>query len=165
LKLRKIKRPAGIHVFDVESIVEDNFGVWLYIPRGSKWEAPHTVGTLRYDFLLLLSSGRLWVAKWVDDPVDRRLEIDICLAPEREDDGWRYIDLELDPIRYENGLISIEDRDEFEIACRNGWITSDEAVVAHETAVAMEAALRKRDEPLGDEGWLRLEALRQRRVR
>lgn len=162
MKLRKIKRPAGISAFDVEPLVEDNFGVWLCARRGSKWEAPHGSGTVPYDCLLLLSPKRFWVAVWVDDPADKRLEIDICLPPERENDGWSYVDLELDPIRHENGVIAVEDHDEFESACRNGYITSDEARIAQETAVAMEAALRKRDEPLGDEGWFKLGTLRQR---
>src|SRR5262249_42523500 len=102
----------------------------------------------------------LLVASWVDDPADRRLEIDVCLAPESEIDGWSYVDLELDPVRHRNGVIEIEDYDKFEVACRNGWITSNEARVAQETAVAIEAALRTRAEPLGDEGWRRLDALR-----
>jgi hypothetical protein len=90
------------------------------------------------------------------------LEIDVCLAPEREHDGWSYVDLELDPIRHESGVIQIEDYDEFDVACRDGWITPETARIALDTALAMEAALRKREEPLGDEGWMRLNTRQER---
>jgi hypothetical protein len=155
-KLRKIKRPGGVFVYDVQPVVEDGFGVWLYAARGSNWEAPHDQGTLPCDVLLLLSPERHWVAWWVDDPDDKRLEIDVCLAPERKHDGWSYVDLELDPIRHEGGMIEIEDTDEFDDACRSGWIRPEDARMAHETALAMETALRNHEEPLGDEGWRRL---------
>src|SRR5262245_52971908 len=134
--------------------------MWFYARRGSRWEAPHSIGRLPYDCVLLLSPGRFWVAVWVDDPADRRLEIDVCLAPECEHDGWSYVDLELDPIRHESGVIQIEDYDEFDVACRDGWITPENARIALDTALAMEGALRKREEPLGDEGWRRLNTLR-----
>ena len=159
LKLRKIKRPAGIFTFDVQPLVEDAFGVWLYALRGSNWEAPHATGELPFDVLILLSPERCWVALWVDDPADKRLEIDICIAPERDNNGWSYVDLELDPIRHEGGIIEIEDGDEFEAACRNGWISSKDAEMAEATALVMEAALRRRDSPLGEEGWRRLAAV------
>ncbi len=114
------------------------------------------------DCLLLLSPNRYWVAVWVDDPADRRLEIDVCRPPLRESDGWSYIDLELDPIRHEPGKIEIEDRDEFDEACRGGWISADEARIANETAATMEFALKERTEPLGEEGWRRLKSLLSR---
>src|SRR5262245_18195658 len=88
LKLRKIERPAGEFTFDVQPLVEDNFGMWFYARRGSRWEAPHSIGRLPYDCVLLLSPGRFWVAVWVYDPADRRLEIVVCLASELEHDGW-----------------------------------------------------------------------------
>src|SRR5262245_16814473 len=138
--------------------------MWFYAQRGSRWEAPHAIGGLPCDCLFLLSAGRFWVAVWVDDPADRRLEIDVCLPPEREHDGWTYVDLELDPIRHESGIIQIEDYDEVDAVRRNGWITPENARIALETASAMEASLRKREEPLGDEGWMRLNILRRNRI-
>ncbi len=85
----------------------------------------------------------------------------MCLAPQRETDGWSYVDLELDLVRHENGITEILDRDEFEIACREGWISSGEAEMAEAVATTLEAALRRREEPLGDEGWQRLANLRR----
>jgi hypothetical protein len=161
VRLHKIKRPAGPFSFDVEPLIEDEFGVWLFAARGFRWDAPHDRGTLPLDCLLLLSPDRPWVAWWVDDPADRRLEIDVCLAPKREKDGWSYVDLELDPIRHEGAAVTIEDYDEFDEACRNGWMTPEEAQIANATAAAMEFALLHRIEPLGDEGWRRMAIVRK----
>ena len=87
------------------------------------------------------------------------MEIDVCLAPIRLDDGWSFVDLELDPIQHEDGVIEIADRDEFDAACRDGWIVKEDADMANEVATAMEHALRTRDEPFGAEGWHRLDRL------
>ena len=111
LKLRKIKRPAGVGYFDVLTLTEDEFGVWLYAPAGSTWKAPHDTGKLPFDVIALVNPNNWWVAWWVDDPGGKRLEIDICLPPQREDDGELDVDLELDPIRHESGLIENQDRD------------------------------------------------------
>jgi Protein of unknown function (DUF402) len=156
MKLWKIKRPAGRGFFEVGPLGEDQFGVWLYAPRGSKWEAPHAVGTLPFDALALLSPERSWVAWWVDEPGDRRVEIDVCLAPQSENDGWSYVDLELDLVRHENGTTEILDRDEFDAACRNGWISLQDAEMSDATTKMMADVLRRGDEPFGEEGWRRL---------
>src|SRR6185436_1570614 len=122
MRLRKLKRPAGAHVFDVRPVTDDEFGVWLYVPRGAKWEAPHDTGTCPFEALVLLNPRHAWVAWWVDDPANRRVEIDVCLRPDREDDQWSYVDLELDVIRHEDGSVEIVDQDEFNTACQDGWI-------------------------------------------
>jgi len=41
-----------------------------------------------------------------------------------------YIDLELDLVRQENGRVEVLDRDEFDTACREGWISPDDAQTA-----------------------------------
>lgn len=159
LKLYKTKRPGGVFSFDVQFLVEDDYGVWLYSPVGSEWMAPHDEGVLLFGALLLIRPDRYWAAWWVDYPNGRRLEIDVCLRPERVVDGWAYVDLELDAVRHADGTIEIEDRDEFDIACSNGWITVSDGKIAELTANAMAAALREREEPFGIEGWQRLDAL------
>lgn len=160
VKLHKIKRPAGDFCFEVELVEDDTLGSWLYGQCGSAWTAPHDSGTLPFDVLVLLSPERHWVAWWVDDPGDPRLEIDVCLPPERVDDGWRYVDLELDPVRHERGAIEIEDWDEFTGAIHAGWIDPAEAAIAEQTALLLDGALRERSAPLGNEGWQRLDRLR-----
>jgi len=159
MTLRKIKRPGGVFNYEVTHITEDEFGVWLLLPRGSHWNAPHSSGTLRFDCVLLLKPEQYWIACWANDPSNRRLEIDVCLPPQREPNGWSYVDLELDPVRHENGFIEIQDRDEFDAACCDGWIAEDDARIANSVASTLETALHTREEPFGDEGWRRLDAV------
>lgn len=67
-----------------------------------------------FDAVLLLAELRPCVTWWVDDPHDRRVEVDICLPPQRTDQGWSFIDLELDPIRHERDQrVVTHDEDEF----------------------------------------------------
>jgi hypothetical protein len=160
-KLHKIKRPAGTFTFDVEPVAEDEHGTWLSALQGAAWTAPHDTGTLRFDVLLLISDTRYWVGWWVDDPEDRRVEVDVSLLPSRTSDGWSFVDLELDPLRHQSGLIEIQDEDEFDAACRDGWIRPDEAAIARATADELRDSLTTRQPPFGDEGWQRLAALQR----
>src|SRR5688500_8268195 len=102
MRLDKVKRPAGVFSFEVERLAEDDYGVWLFIPAGSRWVAPHDSGVLPADNLALVAPGRPLVAWWHADtwwvPGVRgpSLGVDICLAAERTEEGWSYVDLELD---------------------------------------------------------------------
>lgn len=161
LRLDKVKRPAGVFEFDAQLVEEDAFGLWVSYPMGSAWRAPHDAGVMPSDAVLLLNTGEPFVTWWIDDPCDRRIEIDVCLPPTATDVGWSFIDLELDPVRHENtGDVEVEDRDEFEEACESGWITLEEATIALTASQRMTQALSKRTEPWGDEGWRRLSRLK-----
>jgi hypothetical protein len=104
--------------------------------------------------VVLLAPGRPWVAWWVGDPADRRLEIDVCLPPHATEDGWRYVDLELDPVLHQrDSRVEIEDWDEYDDARRDGWMSADEAELARSTAENRARALRHRDEPWQERGW------------
>src|SRR5688572_15905936 len=109
MRLIKVKRPGGVYWFDLDVVLVDDNGTWLHGPIGSRWVAPHDSGTLPVAVLVLLAPDRPWAAWWVDDPADRRLEIDVCLPPEPLGQAWRYVDLELDPVRHEqDGRVEIE---------------------------------------------------------
>jgi hypothetical protein len=152
--LWKVKRPGGIYRFDFQQVAEDEDGTWLCGPIGSAWEAPHDSGALPVAVLVWLAPGRPWAAWWVDDPGDRRLEIDVCLPPERVEGGWRYVDLELDPVWHErDGRVEIEDEDEYAEARRNGWMTAGDAELARATADRCAEVLRDGTEPWPGRGW------------
>lgn len=164
VKLQKVKRPGGIFSFDARLLAEDARGEWLYLPTGSAWDALHAAGTLPFDVVVLMRSNEWCVSWWVDDPKDRRVELDICLPPERTADGWTFVDLELDCVRHHTGVVSVEDQDEFDAACKEGSIAAADAEVALATATAMADKLRNHDEPWGDAGWRRLDEARQTRT-
>ncbi len=115
-----------------------------------------------FDAVVLLQPGPPSVTWWVDDPDDRRVEIDICLPPMATTTGWSFVDLELDPVRHErSGLIEVEDNHEFEEAHRHGWMSADDARLALERADAMKEMLVQGTEPWGDHGWHVLDELRR----
>jgi hypothetical protein len=160
VRIDKVKRPGGIFEFDMELVADDGDGIWLSYPKGAAWRAPHDTGTMPFHALVLVRPGDPFVTWWVDDPADRRIEVDICRPPTRTADGWSFVDLELDPVRHERtGVIEIEDDDEFEEACRHGWIDAQDAATASSAAQELAAMLARREEPWGDAGWRRLAAL------
>jgi predicted RNA-binding protein associated with RNAse of E/G family len=116
---------------------------------------------MRIDVVVLLNPKSYWIAWWANDPRDRRVAIDICLPPDRTPDGWSFVDLELDLVRHENEVVEVQDREEFETACRNGWISPEDMKRAQITAAALEAALRSGEEPFCSEGWKRLDSIQQ----
>jgi hypothetical protein len=160
VRLSKVKRPGGVFWFDLRPTLQDRHGTWLQGPAGSPWGAPHDSGSLLAPVVVLIATYRPWVAWWVGDPADRRLETDVCLPPQRIEGGWRYIDLELDPVLHErDSRVEIEDWDEYEQACRNGWMSADDAHLARVTAEERAEVLRRRDEHWLDRGWQMLSEL------
>jgi hypothetical protein len=160
IRLHKIKRPGGLYWFDLQPLAEDRDGTWLSGPIGTPWHAPRDSGTLAVPVVVLLATGRPWVTWWVGDPADRRLEIDVSRAPEITETGWQYVDLELDPIRHESdGRVEIEDWDEYEEACRNDWMSADDAKLALVVAEGCAHALRAGAEPWLQRGWHLLDRL------
>jgi hypothetical protein len=160
--LDKVKRPAGIFAFNMEEACVDDLGTWLFYGIGATWRAPHDTGTMPFDALILIQPNRPFVTWWVEDPEDRRVEIDVCLPPVPTDAGWSFIDLELDPVRHERtGVVEVEDWEEFDEAAARGWMSQEDAVIARTTAQEMAAALTRSIQPWGDEGWARLERLRR----
>lgn len=157
--LRKIKRPQGVHTFEVMSSSEDAFGHWLYLPTGAGWTAPHDHGVLPFDVLVLLAPGSPLVAWWADDPADRRIEIDVCLPPHEVETGWSFTDLELDVVQHADGMLGVEDEDEFAEACLEGHIDQTEAALARAACADAMAMLAARHAPYNQLGWDRLACL------
>jgi len=154
VRLSKVKRPGGLFWFDLTFACRDDHETWLSGPLGSPWGAPHDAGTLSVRVAVLLSPGRPWVAWWVDEATDRRLEIDVCLPPERTANGWRYVDLELDPVRHEaDGRVEIEDWDEYQESVDAGWMSGPEAHLARQTAEQLAEALNRPAEAWQEQGW------------
>ena len=160
VRLDKIKRPAGVFEFDMRVALHEPEGTWLFYPVGSTWRAPHDTGTMPFNAVLLVTRDQPFVTWWVDDPSDRRIEIDVCLPPIETASGWSFVDLELDPVRHEaTGRIEIEDVDEFDEALERGWMSADDAAIAKATADQLASALADCTEPWGHEGWARLRGL------
>jgi predicted RNA-binding protein associated with RNAse of E/G family len=60
----------------------------------------------------------------------------------------------LDPVLHEpDGRIEIEDWDEYEESCRNGWMSPDDVKLARSAAEQCAEVLRHRAEPWLRQGW------------
>lgn len=162
IRLDKIKVPGGRCSFELTYLVEDDYGVWLYGRPGARWEMPDRSGHLDHAVMSLIQPGQAFLSWWIDDPDDRHLSIDVCLPPEETELGWRYVDLELDPVRHSDGLVEIEDVDEFDAAYRAGWISIEHAQLAQQTSLVMARRLEAGVEPWGQFGWQRLGELLER---
>lgn len=152
--LEKVKRPGGVFWYELEPVRRDDHGTWLHGRPGAAWGAPHGAGRLPVPVVVLLRTGQPWVAWWVGDPQDRRLEIDVCLSPKPTTRGWRYVDLELDPVLHlSDERVEIEDWDEYAASRRAGHMSDDDAEVARATAEELAATLRIRGQEWLTLGW------------
>jgi hypothetical protein len=138
-------------------LAEDDFGMWLQVPAGTVMQGPVTSGEFEFDCAVLVDDVHQWVAWWVDDPGGRRVSVDVCLPPARTAQGWTFVDLELDPVRHESGLVEVDDEDEFAVACHNLWIDHHEAALARAASERAVRLLIERIEPYGSVGWTRLD--------
>ena len=163
--IRKTKRGEGWGRWPAYMLSEDSYGVWLYTPCGSIYRARVGARVVELEVgqgdrdagiaVVQLLPSRWWTATWWDGL--GLISVDVCTPPRFVDGEWMYFDLELDPHRYADGRVVIEDEDEFTAKCEAGAISSEEAVAATAAAEEVGRALRSRAEPFGDVGWSRLE--------
>jgi hypothetical protein len=167
-------------------IGEDEHGVWLFTPAGSRYQAEHNgtvIGVCEVGqgsrpagsaVMQLLPRSGWWVAHvyGVHDPDlfawpvelhgDRRGEravaVDVCRPAVHRAGIWTYVDLELDVLGNGAGGVIIEDEDEFADACAAGVISTAEAVAARATAGELAAWLTEGVEPFGRRAWQRWES-------
>ncbi|MEN8114745.1 MAG: DUF402 domain-containing protein, partial [Actinomycetota bacterium] len=147
--------------FDLERLGEDDHGVWLWGPAGTRIqrgsEKPkHT----RRGFVKLITPNRWWTAVWNDGGGGPKGTIDVyvdVITPATWDgDAVNLVDLDLDVIRRVNGDVEIDDEDEFE-EHRVLFGYPDHVVDKARTETARLAlAVTRRDEPFGlvGEQWL-----------
>jgi hypothetical protein len=131
--------------------------MWLHVSAGTAVNGPSAAGVFEFDCAVLVDDVHQWVAWWVDDPRGRRVSVDVCLPPARTEQGWTFVDLELDPVRHESGLVEVDDEDEFAVACHNLWIDRHDAVLARGASDRAVRLLTEHIEPYGSVGWERLD--------
>jgi hypothetical protein len=171
--VEKRKRPDGRGLWPAYEVGNDEFGTWLYTPQRSLFRGEangevafcnvgNPVGPGRH-VLSLIPADDWWIATFW--PPDRELgftvTLDVCTPPTKVGDVWTYIDLELDPWIDLQGEAHIQDEDEFEHACREGWIPGHEATAARDVADRMCTQLSAGTEPFGAIGRAFLAELTQ----
>lgn len=163
----KHKRPQGWGRWLGYSLDIDEYGTWAYTPAHSTFLSDDEAGQrgrceVAQDrqqrgrpCVVLLSTSSWFVAHWVpaDDYV---VTVDISTPPTRSDQTWRYEDLELDPYLLPDGTFGVEDTDEFDAACAEGLITSEERRAARSSVARLREELTAPDSPLLEAGCRRL---------
>jgi hypothetical protein len=140
----------------------DQWGTWLHVPHGSPWRAPDDAGLVVADRVVLMDPRHAWVPWWIEDPDERRLEIDVCLPPVSLGEDWSFVDLELCVRGDEFGFVGRAGDDDIRAAGDDGRISPEEAELALAAAHQLEVALQRGQEPFGAMGWSRLvQALRR----
>jgi hypothetical protein len=137
---------------------EDEFGTWLWAPRGTLSRyVGHEPVLLPVDFLMLVAPDAWWRATWMFGG-DIDLYVDIgCPVEWVAPDRLRVVDLDLDVIRFNDGSCVIDDEDEFADHQKTLQYPPDLVATARRTADEVLVAVRDRVRPFGDPPprWLR----------
>lgn len=163
--IRKIKRPAGMMRWSAYVMSKDEYGLWLFSPKGTLVRGQNGSEVAECEvgqgnlsegmpIMHLIPNTGWWIAAW--DPHRKRISIDICTPPTLTNDEWHYIDLELDPRANSDRRVIIEDENEFEDACIAGLIPPNEANQAQTATTEIVEQLRHQTEPFGNLGWNKL---------
>jgi predicted RNA-binding protein associated with RNAse of E/G family len=158
------KWPDQLHwQFEAERLGEDEYGVWLAVPRGTIARRGHDPAIrVPHGFVLLVPENEFWFVEFYWDHSEHAVYINIGTQPEWDGDRFTQIDLDLDVIRKPDGLVKIIDEDEFlEHQVRYGYPPD---LVATASSAAQRAAelLEAGSEPFGNASlpWLDMAGLR-----
>lgn len=137
--IEKLKRPKGRGLWGAYETAMDNWGRWLFTPRGSLYKGG-TGADAAYcnvggptgpgvPVIHLIAPEAWWMATfWEPGESEWSVTFDICTQPTFADGCWSYVDLELDVlVAASTGEMWIEDDNEFKAAYLAGWIADEEA--------------------------------------
>lgn len=153
VSVRKIKRPDGTALWRGYVVANDEFGTWIFSPKGTSIEwakggADEIKKWAESDILALMPNDEWFTALWWAGG-DTDITVDIAKPPMFVNKEWKWVDLEIDLFRATDGEVGIVDQDEFEEACDADHISADERKAALAMTEAIESNLRHRIEPFG----------------
>lgn len=136
----------------------DEHGVWVGFPQGTHFERPGRAFDLERDSVSLFPDAGFTPAFNAGGNADQvSVYVDTTTHPQWTPtvDGWRVtmIDLDLDVIQRNNGLIYVDDEDEFAEHQRQFGYPPDVAAQAEADTRAVFTALRDHLAPFDDTGW------------
>ncbi len=146
-------------------VEEDEFGRWLFVPKGSLWVGTYADGTTATSevgqgsaaegcgVLFLLNESAMYLPQWWTKghwPWD--FTVDICCEQRLIDGVWEWTDLEVDLFLLNTGVHGVEDFDEFVDACHAGLIDAPTRDAAIDATATVERLIRNRAEPYS-QGW------------
>jgi len=137
---------------------EDEWGTWLWAPRGTRSRyAGREPTVLPVDFLMLIPRDAWWRATWMfASHIDLYVDIG-CPVEWVTPNRLRVVDLDLDVIRFTDGRCLIDDEDEFAEHTVSLQYPPEVVATARRSADEVLVAVRDRVPPFGDPParWLR----------
>ena len=111
-----LKNPDITHWgFEAFRIGDDEWGTWIGVPKGSKrWKGESAVRPTQEPAVFCAQPGAWWHLHYCGERTDLSHFVDIVTPPVWVGEGrYEMIDLDLDVVRRQDGVVEIEDQDEF----------------------------------------------------
>lgn len=145
-----LKNPNLIHWgFDASWMGEDEWGVWIAVPSGSRrWKGDESKTPTLVDAVFCAPRDGWWHLHYNGSSSQYSHFVDIVTPPVwQSENRYEMIDLDLDVAVHQDGTVEIQDEDEFEIhQVRYGY--SEEMIRRAEAETArIVSALERGDEP------------------
>lgn len=142
--------------FEVEALGIDDYGTWFSGRPGISLQRGDETPIVEVDgFAMLVPRAGDWIAFWnrVEEPA---VYVDVTNTPVLYPDRITAVDLDLDILRWRDGRVTEEDRDEFELHQRQMAYPAEVVAGAERAARWLEAAITAGEAPFDDTGakWL-----------
>ncbi len=155
-----LKNPVILHWgFDASWLGEDEFGVWLAVPAGTKrWKGEESVRPTGVDAVFCAPHQGWWHLHYNGASGHYSHFVDIVTPPVWvSENRYEMVDLDLDVGRRQDGTVVVEDEDEFEVhQVKYGY--SDEMIsMAEEETALVVSMFEQGTEPFFEvaASWLR----------
>lgn len=155
-----LKNPDHLHWgFEASHLGEDDYGIWIAVPTGTRrWKGAEAFRPTRVDAVFCAPHEGWWHLHY-EGPNAREytLFVDIITPPTWVGDNrYEMVDLDLDVAMTPDGVVEIQDEDEFEVHQVKYGYSEEMICRAVETTGWVVEALGDREEPFFGvaESWL-----------
>jgi protein associated with RNAse G/E len=145
-----LKNPDIIHWgFETHRLGEDEWGTWIGVPTGTKrWKGERAVRPTPVAAVFLAPREQWWHLHYTGATTEFSHFVDIATPPVWVNENrYEMIDLDLDVVRRQDGVVEIEDEDEFEIHQVRYGYTEEMITRAVEETARVADMLRGHQEP------------------
>lgn len=155
-----LKNPDHLHWgFEASHLGEDDYGIWIAVPAGTqRWKGEEAVRPTRMDAVFCAPHDAWWHLHYEGSNArEYTLFVDIITPPTWVGDNrYEMVDLDLDVAMTPDGVIEIQDEEEFEVHQVKYGYSEEMTRRAVETTDWVVEALQARTEPFFSvaEKWL-----------
>ncbi len=148
-----LKNPDITHWgFEGVWLGEDDWGDWIAVPRGAvRWKGGTAMRPTQSDAVFCAPRGQWWHLHY-NGPTTRFSHFVDIVTPPRwvTENRYEMVDLDLDVVMSQDGVVAVEDEDEFEIHQVRFDYTAEMIVRAEEETRRIAGALEAHREPFFD---------------